>query len=115
MAAVATISSAILCDFAQVREGLLFVMSGGITRVLRPELPGKLGVKAAVVVEIGPEEIDQQHHVVVAVKHPASAQELARVGTTFQAGGALEPGESLYVPLVVDLCDLIREARALGC
>ena len=100
---MAAISSALLCDFAQVREGLLFVLSGGITRVYRADLPGTLGVKAAVVVEIGFAEVERVHQLVVSVKHAGTAQELGRLTTGFQAAGVLEPGESLYVPLVVDL------------
>lgn len=100
---MAAISSVLLCDFAQVREGLLFVLSGGITRVYRPKLPGNLGVKAAVVVEIGFAEVGRAHQLVVSVKHAGTAQEMGRLTSGFKAGGALEPGESLYVPIVVDL------------
>ena len=36
------VSVATLCDFAQVREGLLFVSSGNITRVSRPAFPTRV-------------------------------------------------------------------------
>jgi glutamate-5-semialdehyde dehydrogenase len=38
------VTTAMLADFAQVREGLLFVSSGGITRCYREQLPAPLGV-----------------------------------------------------------------------
>lgn len=105
-APVAAISSVLLCDYAQVREGLLFVLSGGITRVYRRTLPAPLGVKAAVVVEIGFAEIARPHQLVVSVKHVGTAQEMGRMTSGFKAAGALEPGESLYVPIVVDLASV---------
>ena len=40
---------ATLCDFAQVREGLLFVSSAGITRVYRESFPAPIGVMLALV------------------------------------------------------------------
>ena len=41
------VTTAMLSDFAQVREGLLFVSSGGITRCYREQLPAPLGVHLA--------------------------------------------------------------------
>jgi len=38
------LEAALLCDFAEVREGLLFVVAGGITRVARASLPDRLGL-----------------------------------------------------------------------
>lgn len=111
---MAAITSVLLCDYAQVRQGLLFVLSGGITRVYRPRLPATLGVKAAVLVEIGFAEVARGHQLVVAVKHVGTAQEMGRMTSGFRAAsGALEPGESLYVPIVVDLAAVpIREYGA---
>lgn len=110
---MAAITSVLLCDYAQVRQGLLFVLSGGITRVYRPRLPAALGVKAAVLVEIGFAEVTRGHQLVVAVKHAGTAQEMGRMTSGFRASGALEPGESLYVPIVVDLAGVpVREYGA---
>ena len=39
-----TISTAILCDFAEVRDNLLFVVAGGVTRLFRAEWPGPMNV-----------------------------------------------------------------------
>lgn len=48
------LASAILCDFAQVREGLLFVSGGGITRIWRETFPAAAGVSLALVFEAHP-------------------------------------------------------------
>ena len=45
---------ATICDFAQVRDGLLSVISAGITRVWRSQYPAPLGVMLALVFEVGP-------------------------------------------------------------
>ena len=44
---MAHVRSAMLCDFAQVREGLLFVSSGGITRVAAPALGAPVSISVA--------------------------------------------------------------------
>ena len=33
------LTTALLCDHVQVREGLLFIVAGGITRLRRPSYP----------------------------------------------------------------------------
>ena len=37
------LTTALLCDHVQVREGLLFIVAGGITRLRRPSYPAALG------------------------------------------------------------------------
>ncbi len=97
------ITAALLCDFAQVREGLLFVSSGGITRVMRPEYPAPLGVVLALVVDLDPDEHDQQHRVRVRVID--AHDEVLWDGTAELGVGQIEAetGEHLSLPLVVDL------------
>jgi hypothetical protein len=104
-------STAILCDFAQVREGLLFVSSGGITRIYHPPknpLPRPLGLYLALVVELGPDEIERVHEVRVRVVRTSSAKEVGAVVAAFQAnqqvaGAQLEPGETLSIPMAIPL------------
>ncbi|MGH9209457.1 MAG: DUF6941 family protein [Acidimicrobiales bacterium] len=101
---MASIQAGILCDFAQVREGLLFVASGCLTRMYRESLPGPLNVMLALVVEIPHDEVDAVHELNIAVKQSSTASELGRVVTALQAGSSVrEPGESLWVPVVADL------------
>jgi hypothetical protein len=98
---LARLTSGIVCDFAQVRERLLFVSSGAITRLYPPSLPAPLGVMLAMVVEVPSEEQDQTHEVRVAVKRNETAERIFEWVAGFQVGSIVaEPGESLYVPLV---------------
>ena len=61
------VTTAMLADFAQVREGLLFVSSGGITRCYREQLPAPLGVHLAIVLELDRLEAERPHEVRVVV------------------------------------------------
>lgn len=98
----ARVSSAILCDFAQVREGLLIVASGAVTRLWVPELPRPMGIMLAAVIEVGYEEI--VHELVVSVKEVAKADTVVRMAGGMQANARdLEPGENLYVPIAIDM------------
>jgi hypothetical protein len=97
---LASISSAILCDFAQVRNGLLFVCSGALTRLFVPELPQRLPVMLAIVVELPYQEVELVHELMIAVKEVDTAEQLSRMTAGFQTGATrIEPGESLYLPL----------------
>ena len=44
------VSVAAICDFAQVREGLLSVISAGINRLWRPQYPAPMGAMLALIV-----------------------------------------------------------------
>jgi hypothetical protein len=97
------ITTALLADFAQVREGLLFVSSGGITRCYREELPAPLGVFLAVVLQLDRVEAERTHEVEVMVVDEDGG-ELARIAGEIQLG---EPqlllNESLNLPITFDL------------
>ena len=97
--------STILCDFAQVREGLLFVVSGGITRLALqgPDAPAQ--VYLAGQLEVSPAEQGRTHTVDVKVTAAESAVDLWRAEMTFTTPPADEqptfPGESTFVPLAL--------------
>jgi hypothetical protein len=97
------ITTAMLADFAQVREGLLFVSSGGITRCYREELPAPLGVFLAVVLELDRVEAERTHDVEVIIVDEDGGQ-LAQIAGQIQLG---EPqlllNESLNLPITFDL------------
>lgn len=109
---LANISTSILCDFAQVRDGLLFVCSGGITRRYCAQLPAPLGVMLGLLVEIPPDEPELVHEIQIVVKSNDTAEDIHRSVTGVQARGDTRPGESLMVPAVADLRPI--EASAYG-
>jgi hypothetical protein len=55
------ISCALLCDAASVREGLLHVLGGGITRVGRATFPSPLGLSAAIALDFLADETEGEH------------------------------------------------------
>ena len=97
------VTNAMLSDFAQVREGLLFVSSGGITRCYRDQLPAPLGVFLATVLELDRIEAERVHelHVVVVDE---DGQQLAEIAGEIQLGQTqMMINENLNVPIVFDL------------
>lgn len=98
------VTTALLCDFAQVREGLLSVMSGGITRLWREELPAPLGVWLALMIELDSIEQRRPHDLRVVVVdqdgHEAGAGEGQFV---INKVDGYEPGEPALVPVPIPL------------
>lgn len=96
------IDCALLCDAATVREGLLHILGGGITRVQRPSYPAPLGMTLAMRILVHPTEFDRAHQLEVQLQGE-DGQRVAGLDATFQAGnsGDLAPGEeaSLALPL----------------
>lgn len=97
------ITTAILCDFAQVRDRLLFISSGGVSRLYRKELPSQLGVNLALIIEVPLADagIPQTLAIRVVNRHGA---EMSHISTTFRVGDdGLFPNEIQQVPMVVSL------------
>lgn len=97
------VAAALLCDFAQVRDRVLFVVAGGVTRLWRQELPAPMGVFLALVIEQDPLEIGAVHELRVVVLDQ-DGEQLAEVIGGFQVEAAdVEPGDTVAVPAAVDL------------
>src|SRR3954471_20013826 len=97
------VTTAMLADFAQVREGLLFVASGGVTRCYRDQLPAPLGVFLATVLELDRHEAEAAHDLQVIVVDE-DGQQLAEIAGEIQLGETqMMIGENLNVPIVFDL------------
>jgi hypothetical protein len=98
------LTSAFLCDFAEVREGMLFALAGGISRLWRPTYPALLNVFLATLVELDAEELDRPHEFRVNVLDQDERVVSFTVGG-FNLGNVTDraPGESVTVPIVIDL------------
>jgi hypothetical protein len=85
------VDTCLLCDAVTVREGLLNILSGGITEVRHQEYPAELGVSLALRVMVHPTEIAHSHQVEI-ILQDADGDRVTRVeiGT--------EPGEENSVP-----------------
>jgi hypothetical protein len=98
------VNTAILCDFAEVRENLLFIMAGGITRLWRAEWPGAMNVCLALVVELEHGDRERPHELDVQIIDADGALQ-ARIQGGFQqaAGPDTDIHETTFFPFVFDL------------
>lgn len=98
------ITTALLCDFAQVRQNLLFLCSGGITQVHRTSWPAKMGVHLALVVAVHPTEFSRPHELNVFVQSE-DGERVAEATGGIQVGTKEDstPTEYATVPLSLDL------------
>jgi hypothetical protein len=98
----------LLCDFAQVREGLLFVSSGGISRVVQTTYPANPRLHLAMVVHLPAASLEVSHQVHVRLKYPDTAEVIANaeVAILLNALSGTYPGEGINVPQVIDLAPI---------
>jgi hypothetical protein len=98
------ITTGLLCDFASVREGLLFVVGGGVTRIRRPQYPASLGCSVALLVELHQMELSRPHELEMRVVGP-DGEDVANIKAGFQTTGPadLDVGENMLIPVVADL------------
>lgn len=100
--------TATLCDFGQIREGLLSVLSGGITRLKRPAFPAPLGCHLALILEMSSIELEDTREVSVRLSDEDGT---ILVETRGVVGGAvgedIDPGENVSVPLVLDISPVL--------
>ena len=98
------VQAAILSDVAYIRDGLVYLLAGGINRVTT-ELPGNLNVALTVMVELEATEFADSHQINVKVVHADSATRVGEASGPFHSGDVskLGPGEPMLLPLVVPL------------
>jgi hypothetical protein len=99
-----------LCDASNVRDNLLNVLSGGVTRVGRETYPAPLGVSLAAIVAIEHEELGI-HNLTISLARlrdgAAGRQELLRLESVFDVGGERpEDGIPHQVSFALRLPDL---------
>jgi hypothetical protein len=100
------VDCALLCDAVTVREGLLHILGGGITRLGRPTYPAPMAVSLALRILLHPSEAGQQHKVRLEIV-TQDGEQVGQVDAAFQAerpaAGVLEPGEELAVAIPIPL------------
>jgi hypothetical protein len=96
------VTTALLCDAATVREGLLNVLAGGVTRVNAPVYPFQYEGALAVVFTAHPTEASKEHDFQV-ILQSEDGQRVAELGGQMQAqpGPDLQPGEEMTIPVVL--------------
>lgn len=107
------VSTALLCDAASVREGLLFVLGGGITRLYRAQLPAAMGLTLALTIDLHRMEVGRLHEIAVDVIDSDGKG-------IFEAKGAFQvyempPGvdlhERLILPMIIPLANVMLPAH----
>jgi hypothetical protein len=96
------VDTALLCDAATVREGLLHILGGGITTVVRTEYPAELGVTLALRIMVHPTEAEHPHQLQI-VLQGQDGEKVTEVRAEVQAEtppDGLEPGDEaeLLIP-----------------
>lgn len=100
-----SITTLLLSDFAQVRERLLFVSSGGISRVVQTSYPAQPRIFLALVVHLPAGSLGRPHQVRIKLKYPDQVAQIAQIDVTInldEVHGA-HPGEGINMPQVIDL------------
>ncbi|MFM7536440.1 MAG: DUF6941 family protein [Acidimicrobiales bacterium] len=103
-----SVQAAVLCDFAQVREGLLTIVSGGITTLYRSEFPSGLDCYLALVFELPVFDLDGDHAFSVKVTEVDTATVVGAIDGNLHPGALVEQsvGEVLF-PAALDLSPLV--------
>jgi predicted secreted protein len=80
------------------------IVSGGITRLYRPELPATMGVSLAIVIEVPPSDRLVPHELAIEILDPRS-RPIAKIDGGMQVGtdAPLDPDETALVPVALDL------------
>ena len=93
-----------LCDFANVREGMLNIVSGGVTRIATQSgLPTEVESYLAMSVEVQPHRGGEAHHGRVIIRYPDTAEEVARIDFEFNVDAERNPGEGLFFPFALPM------------
>lgn len=98
---------ALLCDSANIREGLLNVLSGGISLYFRDDFPTTIDVTIAMLLQIHPTESDEGHVMRIVVQGP-DGEQIARADAHFMAGRSElgDAGSLISAPLVVPMTNV---------
>jgi hypothetical protein len=96
------IDCALLCDAATVREGLLHILGGGVTRINRPEFPAPAGIALALRIVLHRTEAAQPHQARFILQSEDGRPVVEGELTFSTEGGSLDalmPGEELSLPI----------------
>lgn len=104
------LTTLLLSDFAQVREQLLFVSSGGISRVVQATFPARPRIYLATVVHVPAGSLGRTHEVMVKLKYPDQAALIGSIAMNInvqQPPQGAAPGEGVNVPHVLDMSPVV--------
>ena len=97
--------SAIVCDYAAVRDNLLTIVGGGISQLHRPVFPARLEAMVAMQLSSKGDAVSEAHRISVQLSSVEDAEPLAAVEGTFNIGGT-----SLHTAAIGSLVADLRAA-----
>ena len=106
------LSSAMLCDAAKARDGLLYVIGGGITRIQRQTYPADLQCSLALVIDVHQSELGRPHELEVLIQDEDGERLVAAKGGFQLAGADLMVGEHVLLPFTLDIKGKLAEPGA---
>lgn len=99
------LAAALLCDSANIRENLLSVLGGGITRIGRPDFPASINCDLALAFYASPRTSARDDHSIRVSLLSPDGEELYSFEAGFELDTtlAIDDDETVTVPLVIPL------------
>lgn len=90
------LTTLLLCDYANIREGMINIVSGGITRIGSSiGFPTAIDAHLAMSVYVQPHRVRETHTGRVVLRYPDTVEEIVRIEFQFHGDADLHPGEGL--------------------
>ena len=90
------LTTLLLCDYANIREGMINIVSGGITRIGSSiGFPTAIDAHLAMSVYVHPHRVHETHTGRVVLRYPDTIEEIVRIEFQFHGDAELHPGEGL--------------------
>lgn len=90
------LTTLLLCDYANIREGMINIVSGGITRIGSSiGFPTAIDAHLAMSVYVHPHRVSETHSGRMVLRFPDTVEEIARIEFEFHGDADLHPGEGL--------------------
>jgi hypothetical protein len=96
------LQAALLCEAASTRDGLLFVLGGGIDHWAPPAYPAGLGLTLGVVIEADDRDQGSEHVLAVDILDQ-DGERIGGITAGFGFEGPLGPGETTKLAFAVPL------------
>lgn len=97
-----------LCDYANVREGMINIVSGGVTRItVHGTFPAHVESTIAMSIYVQPHRVGEDHSGRVTLRFPDTMEEIARFDFGFNVNGDRNLGEGLFFPVVLPLREVV--------
>jgi Family of unknown function (DUF6941) len=107
---MAKATAAILSDVAYVRDGLVYILAGGINRLYATDAPAKGNFVLTVMVELESSELEVAHEMSISVVQVETTAVVATAVAAFQAPErrvGLQSGEPVLLPLTAPMHEVV--------